>query len=257
MCGLCPPQYEQTLSERMKEVEKAYSPTLDKNSYTIIRVDGKAFHSYTKGFLRPFDPQFMRAMDAAAENLMKEISGSILAYTQSDEITVVTSDLASDSTQAWFGGKQQKVVSVSASIASATLTSEFPEKQLALFDSRAFCLDNPQDVALNVIWRQRDAIRNSVQSLAQSLYSHSELKGKNIEEQKQMILVAGKDWNGLNNYYKNGRLTFRHPFRKFIEAISEFREVNEIITVPAPVFEDSPWLDSLLGVQDSQFGTLQ
>lgn len=256
MCGLCEPQYGQTLSERMKSVEADWSTTMGEGGYTVVRVDGKAFHTYTKGFLRPFDYQFMKAMDAAAEALMKEISGSILAYTQSDEITVVSSDLAKDNTQPWFGGKQQKIVSVSAAIASVTLTRELPYKPPALFDARAFFLEEEQDVALNLIWRQRDAIRNSVQSMAQSLYTHGELKGKNISEQKEMILAKGKSWEDLNNYYKNGRLTFRHPHNKFIEAIGEYREVNEIVTVPAPVFEDSPWLDTLLGVEDSQFGTL-
>src|SRR5271167_4207704 len=102
------------LGDRMKRHEKATSFTLPCRTYTILRVDGRAFHTWTRGLTKPYDLDMMSCMDAAAITLCKEISGAQFAFVQSDEISILLTDFADVTSQAWFDGNIQKTVSVAA-----------------------------------------------------------------------------------------------------------------------------------------------
>lgn len=193
--------------ERMKGYEKAYKMKLPKRLPIIIRIDGKAFHSYTKKLIKPFDTNLMEAMAMTAQYLCENISGCKLAYYQSDEISLLITNDDKLTTEAWFDNGLQKIVSVSASMATAYMNSlewEGKPEMLAMFDSRAFIL--PKDEVNNYfLWRQQDATRNSILMLAQSFYSQKELQGLNTSKlQDKMVLEKGFNWNNLETSKKRG-----------------------------------------------------
>lgn len=206
---------ELKLSDRMKEFyEKRTRTFLPRRTYTIIRVDGKAFHTYTKGLDRPFDEKFIDDMNNTAEYMCQNIQGAKFAFVQSDEISILVEDFRTLNTDAWFDGNVQKIASVSASLATAMFNKLRPEiEKLATFDSRVFTIPSKVEVENYFIWRQQDTIRNSISSLAQSLYSSKELHGKNVSDMQEMCFQKGKNWNDLDTGMKNGRLIIKVEYK--------------------------------------------
>lgn len=235
-----------SLGDRMKGYENAYRLYLPRRMPVIIRVDGRAFHTFTRGFNRPFDEVLMSAMQLTAKKLCEEISGCKLAYVQSDEISLLVTNNDSTETQPWFDNNLQKLVSLSAAIATIEFNKVFSDcewawyrklldvytdnndktKQIpdslidisdhhqnaqdkATFDARAFIL--PEDEVCNYfIWRQQDAVRNSIQMVAQSLYSHNELQGKNSSDLQELIHAKGVNWNDYSIPCKRGACVIRN-----------------------------------------------
>lgn len=112
-----------SLGDRMKkQYEDRSRIYLQRRTYTIIRIDGKAFHTYTQGLERPFDSKFCRDMDKTAEFLCRNIQGAQFAFVQSDEISILLTDFETIATEAWFDANLQKMCSVSASLATASAT---------------------------------------------------------------------------------------------------------------------------------------
>jgi tRNA(His) guanylyltransferase len=196
-----------TLGQRMKRYEHHHRAVLPPRSYAVLRVDIRAAHSYLRRAERPFDPTFMADMDAVAEALCAEVSGAQLAYTQSDEISVVFTDLAGVNAQFWFGGTVAKQVSISAALATAVLNER--REGRALFDSRVFVLPDAGEVANYLVWRQRDAERNSISMAARNLFSHRQLQGVGGSEMRDMLLKAGRPWEDLPAGFRAGRATRR------------------------------------------------
>ena len=210
-----------SLGDRMKGYENAYRLYLPRRMPVIIRVDGRAFHTFTKGFQKPFDDVFAQAMREAAMMLCKEISGAKIAYVQSDEISLLVTNNDTIDTQPWFGNNLQKLASLSSSIATlefnngfqiatasynesfAQFTTYFRALHKATFDARVFVLPE-SEVCNYFIWRQKDATRNSIQMVAQSLYSHRELQGKNCDELQEMIFQKGINWAHYQPWQKHG-----------------------------------------------------
>jgi tRNA(His) guanylyltransferase len=220
------------LGVRMKEnYENRSKQFLTRRLPTIIRLDGKAFHTYTKGLDRPFDEGLIEDMQLTTKFLCENIQGCKLGYTQSDEITLVLTDYDDLNTQAWFDYNVQKMVSISASMATAEFNrlrlkrltteewyksvSESKEKglpKLAFFDSRVFQIPEKEEVVNCLIWRQRDAEKNSVAMLAQSLYSHKELYKKNGSNMQEMCFQKGHNWNDLRWSKKRGSLIIKNTY---------------------------------------------
>src|SRR5262249_28462896 len=150
-----------------KRYERATRTVLPRRTYTLLRVDGRAFHSYLRDAARPYDLEFMADLDTVAAELCREIPGTVFAYVQSDEISVLTVDFDSTGTQPWFDGEVQKMVSLSAAIATAALNARRPGRP-ATFDARVFTIADPVEVANYFVWRQRDAVRNSIAMAAQT-----------------------------------------------------------------------------------------
>jgi len=209
------------LGNRMKEqYENRTRYFLPRRTYTIIRLDGKAFHTFTKGMKRPYDQFLMDLMDKTALSLTALIQGCKMAYTQSDEISLLLTDFETINTDAWFDGNIQKMTSVSASIATANFNilyalykiqveeKTWADIKMAYFDARVFTIPDPTEVENYFVWRQKDAVRNSIAMTAQSLYSHKQLEGKSSSDQQEMIHDKGQNWNDMPEGFKRGRTIY-------------------------------------------------
>lgn len=180
---------------------------LPRRTYTILRADGKAFHTFTRHCEKPHDQRLADAMDAAAMALCEEAQGAQFSYVQSDEISVLLTDFATITTDAWFDGNLQKIVSVAASVVTLAFERAYGVgNKRAHFDCRAFTIPDPIEVENYFIWRQQDAVRNSIQGLGQAHFSHGELHGKNMSEVQEMLFSQrGINWNELPSDQKRGR----------------------------------------------------
>ena len=202
----------------MKRYEKTFQNVLQPRTYTILRLDGKAFHTFTRGLYKPWDHRLVTAMESAMGHCFNEISGAKFAYCQSDEISLslVLTDFDKFETQAWFDNKVQKIVSVSASLATVGFNrawldiwmknhnSLLSEIVFATFDSRVFQVPNEEEVVNYFIWRQQDAIRNSVAMMAQNYFSHKKLHGKNVVQMKEMLKDIGSPWEDVEIHLQRG-----------------------------------------------------
>lgn len=211
-----------SLGDRIKSYEDAYRISLPIRMPIVIRIDGKAFHSYTKGCERPVDERLVDCMNETATYLCKNVQGCMMAYVQSDEISLLLNNFRSLDTQPWFDNTLQKMVSVAAAMASAIFTANswkvwspkngiYPKGDDALdyvrpamFDARAFILPK-EEVCNYFIWRQQDATRNSVQMLARTLYSHKQCTDKDNSELQELIFQKGINWNDCPIPQRRGR----------------------------------------------------
>lgn len=255
------------LGTRMKEYyENRTRIFLPRRTYTIIRIDGKAFHSYTKGLTRPFDNGFVEDMDDTAIFLCEQIQGAKFAFVQSDEISILLTDFDKIGTNAWFDGNIQKICSVSASLATSKFNQlrlkrnaelmikhsiknisdgnnkvvdkveDFIDSfKLANFDSRTFTIPSRQEIFNYFWWRQQDTVRNSISSLAQSLYSHNKLNGKNTDQMQEMCFQKGCNWNDLKPKLKRGRFIEKVKYNKDMGG-DGFVERTKWVSNECPIF---------------------
>lgn len=225
-----------SLGDRMKSYYESRSRThLMRRSYTLMRIDGKAFHTYTRGLDSPFDAGLIADMDSTAVSLCEKIQGARFAYVQSDEISLLLTDFDTFDTDAWFDYDVQKMTSVSASIATAefnrrriirmasnrrqsltpnrrqslTFNAVIPQDEIkvmrfAEFDSRVWQVPCAVEAINYFVWRQQDATRNSIQSAAHALYSQNEMHGKNTDELQEMLFQKGVNWNDYSPREKRG-----------------------------------------------------
>lgn len=210
------------LGDRMKHYEKNYSPSqLCHVLPILVRLDGKAFHSFTKGLERPYDKGFNKAMDLTAK-FLAESTNARCAYVQSDEITLMYYSDKFES-QVFMNAKRDKLNSILASMCTEyfkdlkKLFIRKKENVPAFFDCRSWNVPNKQEAVNVFVWRQQDAVRNSIQSLGQSLFSHKELMGKSCDKIQDMcFLTHGKNWNDLAPRLKRGTFYIRRvEHRKF------------------------------------------
>lgn len=225
------------LGDRMKEYERRNQYFLQRRTPVIIRVDGKAFHTFTRGFQKPFDEVLGNAMVRTMEYLCQNISGCVFGYVQSDEITLVLQDYRKLNTDAWFGYRTDKLCSIAASMATMAFNKFFREEiecrnikyyfdnkserkifpiddigvaysksaqTGAMFDAR--CFNIPKEEVCNCIyWRQLDATRNSIQMVGQANFSHAELQDKSCNEIQDMLHEQrGINWNDFPTRWKRG-----------------------------------------------------
>lgn len=219
---------------RMKSYEDAYRTKLPKRMPVIVRIDGKAFHTYTKGMNKPFDTDLTNAMWETCKFLAKNVMGCKLVYTQSDEISLLLTNYDKLTTESWFDNNLQKIVSVSASLATAkfneVMRKKYPEKELAFFDARAYVL--PQDEVCNYfLWRQQDATKNSISMVAQANFSQRELNGLNGSQlQDKLMLEKGVNWNDIPAWQKRGSCIIKEFYNKG-EALRSRWSVDDEIPV--------------------------
>lgn len=212
-----------SLGDRMKGYEQVQKHFLMRRNPTIIRLDGKAFHTFTKGMKRPFDWILQKTMQDTMQYLCSNIQNCKLGYTQSDEITLLLVDYDKLETDAWFGNNVQKMASVSASMTTLAFNQSFKrnvfaaeqkgEEELelyvrkydqAMFDSRVFSIPK-EEVCNCFVWRQQDATRNSIQSMGQAHFSCKQLHGKSTKMIQEMLhQEKGINWNDLPIQYKRG-----------------------------------------------------
>lgn len=228
------------LGKRMKEFyEQVPKTRLVRRTPVAIRIDGKAFHTFTRGFARPFDDILIKSMQNTMKYLCENIQGCVLGYHQSDEITLILVDYKKLTSSAWFDYEVQKMTSIAASMATMafnkfftqevahydqewknSLTPQSVELQQkhqkyletlraaidkgAMFDARVFNI--PKEEVTNLVyWRQLDAARNSVQMVGQSYFSHKQLQNKSCNQIQDMLMTEkGINWNDFPAYKKRG-----------------------------------------------------
>ena len=201
-----------------------------------IRIDGKAFHTFTRGFHKPFDEVLIKSMQETMKYLCENIQGCVLGYTQSDEITLILVDYKKLTSSAWFDYEVQKICSIAASMATMAFNKFFRDnvgdylyenyddqyladyiKTLqnavdkgAMFDAR--CFNIPKEEVTNLVyWRQLDASRNSIQMVGQANFSHKELQNKSCNDIQDMLMTQkGINWNDLPTYQKRGSCCVRN-----------------------------------------------
>lgn len=264
------------IATRMKGYEKSSRHYLTPRVPVMLRIDGRAFHTFTKGFAKPFDDEILlKAMRQTMKTLCEMIPGCVLGYTQSDEITLVILD---QNTQAdpWFGFCQNKIESITASMATMLFNQAFYKayqdyyKRLtfasryyndmsrsfahkaaleedvekcivfqsiehvlninddiigdkldflyekyhskfhtAMFDCRAFNIPK-EEICNNLIWRQQDATRNSIQQVAHTYFSHGELNNLSCDElQEKLFQEKSINWNNYPTRLKRGSCCVR------------------------------------------------
>lgn len=216
-----------SLGDRMKAYEAVPKLFLMKRTPVIMRLDGKAFHTFTKKLLdtktTPYSNVMHECMAFAMYQLVKRIQGCVLGYTQSDEITLLLRDYDTLETQAWYDYNIEKMVSVSATIAANAFNYKFktfqPQHYLedyAEFDSRVHNIPR-EEVANNFIWRQQDASRNSVQMLGHYHFSQSSMHGlNNPAVQDKLMLEKGINWNDQPIWAKRGSCAGRETERSTV-----------------------------------------
>lgn len=254
------------LAKRMKKYEAVPKNTLMRRTPVIIRVDDRAFHTFTKGFQKPFDDVLMRVMQDTMKYLCENIQGCVFGYTQSDEITLILIDYKKLNSEAWFDYEVQKMCSIVASMATMTFNRLFmyeyeefnrwiyegsptdEDKRLndvyynamckgAMFDARAFNLPK-EEVTNNIYWRQLDASRNSIQMVGQANFSHRELLNKTCDQIQDMLMTQrGINWNDMGTSYKRGSCCVRN--RRFISTSVDGTETCEIRNPKEP---ETAWI---------------
>lgn len=202
----------------MKKYEGITRISVPDQSYILMRIDGNAFHTYTKKLKRPFDDGLIEDMNGTAAHLVEKVQNCIFAYVQSDEISLLIR-VRDYLTSPWFDNDVQKMVSVTASLA----TSKFNHLRIvrawndgcllnmerfvmAEFDARVWTLPNRQEVFNYFLWRQKDARRNAISAAAQSVFSAKELHGVSSAAKIEMLASKGIDWEDYHYGKKNGRL---------------------------------------------------
>jgi len=214
---------------RMKDYENAYRLTLPRRLPVILRIDGCHFHTFTKGLDKPFDISLTKALWATCMFLAENLMGCKVLYQQSDEISILLTNYDKLTTESWFDNNLQKMVSVSASLATAKFNEQirlyYPDKELATFDARAWVV--PQDEVVNYfLWRQQDATKNSISMVAQSLFPHQELQGLDGKQlQDKLFVEKGLNWNDLPVWQKRGVCVVKRSFLKG-EAVRRKWEVD-------------------------------
>ena len=214
-----------SLASRIKKYEAVSAGQLTPRSPVIVRVDGRAFHTLTRGCVKPFDMGIITAMMIAALRTSKDIQGFKAAYAQSDEATFLLTDYDDLSTQGWFDYKLSKIVSISAALMSVHF-SEVYEK-FAVFDSRAFNVPR-EDVVNCFLWRAQDWKRNSLQMYARANFSHKALHGKRSDDLHELLHSVGKNWTtDLTDQQKNGTFIIGNVVRHDI--LPTYESINEVI----------------------------
>lgn len=211
------------LGDRMKLYEGQHMHTFTPLLPIVARLDGKAFHTFTRKLSRPFDEAFVDLMRDTTRWLVEETCARI-GYTQSDEITLIfySPDMRS---QVYFDGRREKLNSVLASMATAyfnrgVINSEYLRErcpEFAFFDCRSFVVPTLIEACNVLQWREQDATRNSVLMLAQSHFSHKQMQGKKVPDLHDMLHEIGVNWNDLPDRLKRGSYFQR---RKIVRAFT-------------------------------------
>ena len=221
----------------MKLYEEASDYVLTQRTPIILRLDGRSFHKLTKKMNKPFDNNFSESMENTTKSLVEEIDGAVFGYTYSDEISILLVNYTTFETEPWFGNRIQKMVSTSSSRAAIVFLKNLQKyfhpitvEKFIGFDARVFIL--PKEEVVNYfIWRQNDCIRNSVASLAQSVFSHKQLHKKNVGDMKTLLQNKGHDWENLHGSQRFGKYFI--DFQKEAPVFKDNRDlIQNLVDIP-------------------------
>lgn len=266
-----------SLGDRMKTYEAVPKVRLVRRMPAIIRLDGKAFHTFTKGFMKPFDTIMMKTMQDTMKYLCENIQGCVLGYTQSDEISLVLIDYQTLTTDAWFEYNVEKMCSIAASMATLAFNKAFYQNvddyfncddvlsvlygedteersrlsryaqtmktalsKGALFDARVFNVPK-EDVMNCITWRQQDATRNSIQAVGQANFSHKELLNKSCNQIQDMLFTEkGINWNDFPIPCKRGTCCIKEPVTIPCSDGRTIQRNKWVLDLEIPIFNQKP-----------------
>ena len=271
------------LGTRMKtNYEQIQKTKLMRRCPVVVRIDGKSFHSFTKGFNKPFDDILIKSMQETMEYLCENIQGCVLGYHQSDEISLLLIDYQALNSQAFFDYEVQKICSITASMATMAFNKfltnnyqqwvketisedklmdssnllDYKEELIlstvyykaidkgAMFDAR--CFNIPKEECTNYFyWRQLDATRNSIQMVGQANFSHKELQNKSCNNIQDMLHEQkGINWNDFPTYQKRGSCCI-----KIKQMINDVERSKWIVDNDIPIFvnEGRDYIEKLIG----------
>ena len=217
-----------SIGDRMKRYEASFSPMLVPRMPIIIRIDGRAFHTFTRNLQKPFDKGLMSPMQHTMMHTSKEMQGFKAAYTQSDEISFLLTDYDKTNTQGWFNYELNKIVSTSAAVATSFFNRSYDSCET--FDARAFNVPR-EDVVNYFLWRAKDWARNSLQMYARSFFSQKELHNKDHVEIHEMLHKIEKNWTtDLSGHERNGLWYLKKEEPLLIDIIlPTYSSINEIL----------------------------
>lgn len=256
------------LGNRMKTFYEQIPKTkLMRRTPVIIRIDGKAFHTFTRGFKSPFDEILIKTMQETTKYLCENIQGCVLGYTQSDEITLVLVDYQRFESSAWFDYEIQKICSISASMATMVFNKFFAKnvkayeysdetwseelktfdtskadvykkalEKGAMFDARVFNIPK-EEVTNCVYWRQLDASRNSIQMVGQANFSHKELHCKTCNDIQDMLMLQKNiNWNDFPTHQRRGTCAVRNKI------VLESNDITETVMLKDITKSENEWI---------------
>ena len=211
-----------TLGDYMKGFEQAETNhRIEKGFPMMARLDGRSFHTFTRGLDRPFDKNLTELMQETTRHLVKE-TNALIGYTQSDEITLIWYVGADDPRQYMFDGKCQKNCSVLASIATCFFVKNLPKylpskaDEFPTFDARVWQVPTLHDAFLALMWRENDAIKNSITMLALAHFSHKTLQDVNGLEKRKMLQEIGHPWELYPSENRKGSYFMRVTEERFL-----------------------------------------
>lgn len=220
------------VGDRMKRYERVTEQLLAKRMPVILRIDGRAFHTITrKRFKKSWSMEFAEQMISTAKVVMKDIQGCSFCYSQSDEISFLLTDYKTIRSEGWFDYDARKMISISASLASAVFSRIHGSN--VCFDSRCFTVPH-DDVCNYFVWRQVDALRNAIQMAGREYYSHKELQNISCNKIQELLFQKGINFNDYPIVRKrgfcvvDGEVDLSIPIftqdRKYIEKFVDIRE---------------------------------
>lgn len=264
------------LGKRMKAYEDECNRKLVKKLPVIIRIDGRAFHTFTKNLEKPFDDLLIDSMQETMRYLCKNIGGCVLGYCQSDEISLLLQDYKNEETQPWFEYRLNKLCSVAASMATFAFNRAFENSTMeyidnvhisdssefmdrlnvltkccekgALFDARAFTLPF-NEVTNYFYWREADAMRNSVEMVGHANFSAKQLHKVNNDGIKKMLLEKGIDYDKIPTYKQRGVCCIKTKMPSFSPGGKPVMRTVWVNDIDIPIFkgEGREYIESKIG----------
>ena len=245
-----------SLGDRMKSYEwLSTSRQLMPNCPVYARIDGRAFHTLCKGLKKPYSMDFIQTMQEVCKYLVGE-TGAVLGYVQSDEISLGWLDYS----KAPFEGRMQKLESVLASMASAKFVQYIEASKsggglhindgmdrlwhstqihIPSFDCRVFNVPNEAELANCFLWRENDAIKNSISGMSLSFFSHKQLQNKNSDEKIAMMKDKGYEfYRDTDESFIRGTFFHREVYEKELSK-------DEVDRIPAKRLEEMVELGQL------------
>ena len=236
------------LDERMKKYEYVTRHYLMCRTPVIVRIDGKAFHTFTRGMKKPFDHIFMESMQDTMKYLCENVQGCVLGYTQSDEISLLLIDYENLESCAWFDNNLSKIISITSSMTSLYFHKAFykntfkycvenntnkeyndllvdKSNSLQFFDSRAFNLQK-EEVNNYFVWRQQDAIKNAIQMVGRAYFTHKELENRNGKDIIDMLDTIHINYHSFYTCEKRGTCCIK-------------TEQGWVLDTEIPIFKDN------------------
>lgn len=240
--------------EKLGDLHKSYEvrteSTLMSGCPVVIRLDGRSFHTFTKGLKRPYDVRLSQAMIDTTKDILDQ-TGADIGYCQSDEISLGFKNTLES--PIIFSGRVQKIVSVVAAIVSVKfnriIQETIPERanMMPVFDARVWQYPNLDLACDSFRWRETDATRNSLSMAVQSLYKHTECIGAGFVTKHEMLREKGVNWNDYPTFFKRGTYVGKREVMKQLSD-AELMKIPEKFREPGKWFSRSEVFD--LGLQE-------